>query len=669
MQMQPGMRLGRYEIVAAVGAGGMGEVYRAVDTRLDRSVAIKVLPKDLSQNDSLRQRFEREARTISSLSHPHICGLFDVGHEDGVDYLVMELLEGETLAERLTRGPLPLEQALRCAIEIASALEKAHKQGIVHRDLKPANVMLTKGGAKLLDFGLARIAEGEPGHAMEGSTQHMPLTEEGTILGTVQYMAPEQLEGKEADARTDLFALGALLYEMVAGRRPFDGTSRASVIAAIMERQPRPISDLQPLTPPALERVVRTCLAKDPDERWQSAHDVGAELRWIAEGTSQPNVLTPAPVVRRRRLAQRLAWLAAGLVAGALLASAAWMLAREKPRDPVMRFAIETDPRAAMFVMPYQNLAIAPDGETIAYIGVAGKGTQLYMRKLDRLRATPIAGTEGAVHPFFSPDGRWIAFTSAVGEGELRKVAVDGGAPVTIDRMAAGLGGWWGDDGTIWFVNRFNEGIWRLPAGGKPELAIRPDSKHGERALISPQPLPGGTHVLATAWTGKTWDEARIIACPVDGSERKVLVEGGTFGRVVSSGHLVFARGGVLFAAPFDAKRLEVTGNPVPVLPDVNSGIANGEVYLAEAKNGTLLYAPGIISSPPRELVWVDREGKEQPAVPTARLYGGTALSPDGTMVAVGIEESQFDIWTVDLERDVATRLSFGEDDGDPVFS
>ncbi|HEU5163646.1 MAG TPA: protein kinase, partial [Thermoanaerobaculia bacterium] len=558
MQMQPGTRLGRYEIVAAVGAGGMGEVYRAVDTRLDRSVAVKVLSKDLSQNDSLRQRFEREARTISSLSHPHICSLFDVGHESGVDYLVMELLEGETLAERLARGPLPLEQALRCAIEIASALEKAHKQGIVHRDLKPANVMLTKSGAKLLDFGLARIAEGAPGHAMEGSTQHMPLTEEGTILGTVQYMAPEQLEGRDADARTDIFALGALLYEMVTGRRPFDGTSRASVIAAIMERQPRPISELQPLTPPALERVVRTCLAKDPDERWQSAHDVGAELRWIAEGTSQPNVLTPAPIVRKRRLVQRLAWLGAGLAAGALLASAAWMLTREEPPHPVMRFAIETDPKAPLFLVGNQNLTISPDGETIAYVGLAGEGTQLYMRKLDRLNATPVAGTEGAVHPFFSPDGRWIAFTSSFGEGELRKVAVDGGAPVMVDEKAAGLGGWWGDDGTIWFINRFNEGIWRLREGGKPELVVRPDTKNGERALVSPQPLPGGTHVLATAWTGKTWDEARIVACPVDGGERKVVVEGGTFGRLVSSGHLVFARGGVLFAAPFDAKRLEV---------------------------------------------------------------------------------------------------------------
>ena len=342
MPLNPGSRLGPYEILSALGAGGMGEVYRAKDTRLDRVVAVKVLPQHLSDHPDLRQRFEREARAISSLSHAHICALYDVGHQDGVDYLVMEYLEGETLAERLTKGPLPTDQLLRYGIEIAEALEKAHRQGIVHRDLKPGNIMLTRAGVKLLDFGLAKAAGGPataPGALSTLATEVVSgqaLTAEGTLLGTFQYMAPEQLEGKEADARTDLFAFGAVLYEMATGRAAFRGKSHASLISAIMTGEPEPLTTVQPLTPPALERVIRTCLAKDPDDRWQTAHDVSLQLRWIAEGGSQVGL--PAPVAHRRRSRERLAWILAGALAPVTAALVAFLVLHRPPPPVVMRF-------------------------------------------------------------------------------------------------------------------------------------------------------------------------------------------------------------------------------------------------------------------------------------------------------------------------------------------
>ena len=362
MTVLAGTRLGPYEVVAPLGAGGMGEVWRARDTRLDRSVAIKILPDGFAQNEQFRARFEREARTISSLNHPHICTLFDVGHENGQHFLVMELLEGESLAERIARGPLPLDQVLKFGAQIAEALDRAHKQGVIHRDLKPANVMITKSGAKLLDFGLARsAAEVSPVRGLtELPTQARPLTQEGTILGTFQYMAPEQLEGLEADARTDIFSFGALLYEMVTGRRAFAGASRTSLIAAIVASQPAPISTVVPMTPPALDHVIRKCLEKDPDDRWQSAHDLASELRWISEGTSQAGLT--AGIGRRHRTRERVAWtLAAVAVIAAIAVASLLMTRRDPPRKPV-ESAIVMPPGWRIVIN--DGMEISPDGET-----------------------------------------------------------------------------------------------------------------------------------------------------------------------------------------------------------------------------------------------------------------------------------------------------------------
>ena len=412
MPVQAGSRLGPYELTAPIGAGGMGEVWRGKDTRLDRSVAVKILPAAFAEDEERRQRFEREAKAISSLNHPHICTLFDVGHEGDAHFLVMELLEGEVLADRLQKGPLPLDQVVKLGAQVAEALSAAHKQGIVHRDLKPGNVVLTKTGAKLLDFGLARTGAGTPAFSDSTAlpTEARPLTTAGTILGTFQYMAPEQLEGAEADARTDIFALGALLYEMATGRRAFDGKSKTSLIAAILSTQPPPISSVQPVMPPALDHVVKKCLEKDPDDRWQSAHDVASELRWIGEAGSQAGV--PATLSLRRRSRERLAWLLAGglgLLWLLTLVPATLHWRERAPESPPVRFTIPPPDQTAF--LSFDVPAVSPDGKRIVFVAAPAGGTRaLWMRPLDSLSAQPLPGTEGGLLPFWSPDGRAVAF-------------------------------------------------------------------------------------------------------------------------------------------------------------------------------------------------------------------------------------------------------------------
>jgi Tol biopolymer transport system component len=635
----------------------MGEVYRARDTRLDRSVAIKVLPAHVSSNPAFRERFDREARTISSLSHPHICALFDVGQHDGLDYLVMEFLDGESLATRLAKGPLPTEQVLRYGIEIAEALYAAHKHGIVHRDLKPGNVIITKSGAKLLDFGLAKSSVGA--EALAGSTVQKPLTAEGTLLGTFQYMAPEQLEGKEADARTDIFAFGATLYEMATGKRAFEGASKASLIASILDRDPVPITQIQPLTPPALERVIRICLAKDPDDRWQSAHDIAAELRWIAEGTSAAAAGRVSRGVPRRML-----WGLVGLIAGlAIGAAGIWMSTRDRAPDaPVSRFAIPLPPAAPFFFGRNAALAISPDGTRFVYRAKNGNDSLLYLRALGQLTPLPIRGTEGAAIAAFSPDGHSIAFGTTE---KIKTVALDGGLPATIaetPQTALGLE-WVGKQ--IYFVHPFTEGVWAVPeAGGEPKRILKADPQHGARALLWPDVLPNGKTIIVTVWNNGTWDDAKIVAYPLDGGAPKMLVDGGTCAHYASSGHLLYARGGSLFAVPFDASTLRISGTAVPVVNGVSSGVTNGEVHYAVSNNGVLIYAPGGVREDKRSLLWIDRRGNEQPVVQTRRPYGDPAISPDGRTVAVTLETATFDIWQLDLERDNLTRVSFGGDDG-----
>jgi Tol biopolymer transport system component len=672
-----GFRLGPYEILSPLGAGGMGEVYKARDMRLERTVAIKVLPQHLSSSAEVRQRFEREAKTISQLSHPHICALYDVGREGETEYLVMEYLEGETLADRLLKGPLPSEQVLRFGIEIADALDRAHRQGIVHRDLKPGNVMLTKAGVKLLDFGLAKAlpSPGRRGAGGEGLTSlptmaSAPLTQEGTILGTFQYMAPEQLEGREADARTDIFAFGAVLYEMATGRKAFAGSSQASLISAIMKEEPAPIATLQPMTPPALDRVVRTCLAKDPEERWQSAHDIKSELSWIAQAGSQAGIA--APVVASRRRKDRLGWGVAGALVGAILAAAAtWGVLRSRSAvsRPVTRVAVPI-PAGDIFITDnYLSLAISPDGRRVVYVGRRADKRHLFLRSLDAAEAAPIAGTEGAYSPFFSPDGQWLGFWA---DSKIKKVSLSGGAPVTVcdcgipDRM---LGATWGSDDTIVFPQKWAGGLFRVSAaGGAPQPVTKVTMKDEDRGHMWPGLLPDGKSVLFTVFTGGSLDDYRIAVASLATGERKTLIKGGTFGRYAASGHILYARGATLFAAPFDAKRLEVTGAAFPVAEGVFENTNGGAGY-AVSKNGTLLYAGGGILLPERSLVWVDRQGAVTPVAPIKRPFSNPSLSPDGKRVAVTVEAQTYDVWVLDIERDSLARLTFGKDDGVPVWS
>jgi Tol biopolymer transport system component/predicted Ser/Thr protein kinase len=662
MTLASGTRLGPYEILSPIGAGGMGEVYRARDTRLERTVAVKVLPQRLSASPESRQRFEREAKTISQLSHPHICALYDVGNQEGVEYLVMEYLEGETLADRLAKGPLPLEQTLRFGIEIADALDKAHRQGIVHRDLKPGNVMSTKSGVKLLDFGLAKaMAPAMPQTSLTALPTQANLTQEGTILGTFQYMAPEQLEGKEADPRTDIFALGSVLYEMATGRKSFSGATQASLISAILRDEPQPISQALPTTPPALDRVVRTCLAKDPEDRFQTAHDVKLELKWIAEGASQASLAVPA-------LARRGRTHPAGAIAGFALGALAtglgilwWQAhesARETPKPVWLSMLLPSDAPVASYGA--QTLAFSPDGTRLVYSAEHGGTTQLYLRSLDRLEAIPVRESEGALSAFFSPDSRWLGFFAGT---RLMKVPIEGGVPQTICEAAEVRGASWGSDGTIVFSTG-TSGLRRVPAsGGTPRVLLAPDSKRGETSFYWPEILPGNEAVLFTSYVGT----GRASVVSLKTGARRDLTEGNG-AHYSPSGHLVFARGGSLFAASFDIKRLELTGAAVSVVDGVMILSPYSSPLFGLAGGGALAYASG---SPPREtLVSVDRQGKVEPLRSEPRGYEEPRFSPDGKRLAITIRTDNPDIWILDISRGISARLTFetGEDET-PVWT
>jgi len=659
MPILSGRRLGPYEILSSVGAGGMGEVYRARDTRLDRIVAIKVLPTHLADRSELRERFEREARTIASLNHPHICTLFDIGQQDGVDYLVMEYLEGGTLAQRLLKGSMPLEQVLQYAIEISDALDKAHRKGVTHRDLKPGNIMLTKTGTKLLDFGLAKLKQ-EVGPAKaqlsQLGTADDPLTARGTIVGTLQYMAPEQLEGKEVDARTDIFSFGAVVYEMATRKRAFEGKSQARVISAIMSSDPPPMSSLQSLTTPALDRVVKTCLAKDPDIRWQTASDLRRELKWIAD-ESGPRT---APVTVG---SGRINWLKMALWAGAALAAcvtvglAVWMIKPAAPRL-VTRFTMSLPPGQRLDLgMP---IAISPDGTRLVYAaGSNNITTQFYIRAMDGLEAGPVPGTEGGHNPFFSPDGQWVGFNAT---GKLKKISLSGGASVSLADVTAGQlsGTSWGSQGMIAVAPQTSGPIYQIPeTGGNLEPLTRLEKTESGHRL--PEFLPGGKGLLFMLAPS---NNPKIVAQTLGANEHRDLLQAGMFPRYASSGHLVYSQGSNLIAVPFDPQRLATRGAAVPVVQGVLPGA------FSFSSTGTLIYVPGSAGAGGLKLAWVDRKGAEQPVPAPAHNYVLPRVSPDGQRVAVGIEEADSQIWLYDLGRDTLTRLTFeGSSNVDPVWT
>jgi Tol biopolymer transport system component len=678
MTLPIGARLGPYEIVAQAGAGGMGEVYRARDIRLDRTVAIKILPAYLSAMPESKQRFEREARAISSLQHPNICTLYDIGSEDGTDYLVMEYLEGETLADRLAKGPLPPEQVLSYGVEIAEGLEKAHRTGVVHRDLKPGNIMLTKSGAKLMDFGLAKTTVAAPpasGLTATLASPHasQPLTAEGMVVGTFQYMSPEQVEGKEADARSDIFALGAVLYEMATGKRAFPGKSQASVVAAVLALEPKPISTIQPMSPPALDRVVKGCLAKDPDERWQTAHDVKLQLEWIAEGGSQAGI--PAPVSARRRMSQNVAWATAAVCLLAAVAFAvAWWLRAPSLRRPVRVSILAPENNA---FKPF-DLAISPDGSKLAFVATDAAGkSQLWVRPLESLSAQPLAETQGASLPFWSADSRSLGFFA---DGKMKRVEASGGALQVLADAPTPRGGAWSAEGVILFAPSAGEPLYRVPAtGGSPAPVTTLDTKKGDVSHRWPCFLPDGRHFVFMVRRGgatpstvnaplQEEGDLGTYAASLDAKE-KVFVVNSPRRTLYAPGYLLFVRGNNLMAQRFDEKHLRLAGEPTPVAEQVAMDATFNAAY-SVSDNGTLVVHSGGLAAS-SVVTWYDRGGKSAGSLASDN-FNVIRLAPDDRRLAASIYDTSGgeDIWLFDLVRGVRTRFTFDPAlDDDPVWS
>jgi eukaryotic-like serine/threonine-protein kinase len=661
MTLSAGTRLGPYEIVSAIGAGGMGEVYKARDTRLDRDVAVKVLPEHLASNEEIRQRFEREAKTISQFSHPHICALYDVGREGDVEYLVMEFLEGESLADRLGKGALPTEQILRYGIEIADALDKAHRQGIVHRDLKPGNIMITKSGVKLLDFGLAKPLASAGARPISGASVmateaqvSQPLTERGTVLGTFQYMAPEQLEGAEADSRSDIFAFGAVLYEMATGRKAFTGKSQASLIGSILRDDPAPVSEVAPMVPPALNRVVKTCLAKDPEHRFQTAHDIKLQLEWIAEGGSQAGL--PAPVVARRKNREKFAWSTAAVLAIAAAALGFGFWKRTPQPKHTMRFDVDVPPDVVSVDMP----RISPDGRILAFDAIDSTGkSRIWIRPLNAIQAHPLAGTEGTKRVFWSPDSRHLGFMA---DGKLQKVDVAGGPPQKICDAPTGADGTWSPSGMILYDGTGTDPIMRVPAtGGVPTILVKPDASRKETQVGWPEVLPDGKHFLYMSVASRVADSTYRIAS-LDGTENRVFAPGQSAITYVEPGYLLFLRDRTLVAQPFDAKGLKTTGEPVPVAEQVGTDSV-GLARFSISREGTLVYRTGEVND---RMIWVDRSGKELETLGDPAKYHNPELSPDEKHLVFDLDDPQggTNVWIRDLARGVNSRLTFGSGGG-----
>jgi Tol biopolymer transport system component len=678
MSLTTGARLGPYEILAPLGAGGMGEVYRAKDTRLDRVVAVKVLSSHLSTDPQLRQRFEREARVISSLNHPNICALYDVGEmaiPEPIHFLVMELVEGESLFERLTKGPLPLDEALQRGIEIADALSNAHRRGIIHRDVKPGNVMLTKAGAKLLDFGLAKsgpaVSALQFGAAVTTTTPPN-LTAHGTILGTFQYMAPEQLEGLDVDARTDIFAFGALLFEMITGRKAFAARTQASLIGAILRDQPPMVSSVITVTPPALDRVITKCLAKDPDHRWQDTSDLRDELKWIAEGGSRVGGPTPSAATRRPR--EWLAWALFATALGGIAALSAPYL-RHTPSPAVVRFTLSPPegvafaPRGAP-VAPFP--AVSPDGTQLVFVAHrdSDAAPSLWVQSFDSLHARQLNDTTvrtdtlSPALPFWSPDSRSVGFFA---DGKLKRVEVDGGSPQTICNAPQSGGASWGANGTIVFASRIDEGLRKVAAnGGVPVQITTPDGARGEISHSNPAFLPDGRHFLFWVQAPKSSIRAGLI----DSTETKPLFESDSRA-VYASGYVFFVRQSTLFAQPFDTARLETSGEPVPIAESVRTFPLNGRSAFSASTNGVLVYRSGTVTAG-RALAWYDRNGKQIAIVPdSTAMYGGMSLGSDDRHLIAQIQDgSESDLWMIDLEQGTRSRItSDAKSEGSPVLS
>jgi eukaryotic-like serine/threonine-protein kinase len=669
MPLSVGTILGHYEIVAPLGAGGMGEVYRATDRRLDRTVAIKILPASIAADPASKQRFEREAKTISSLNHPNICVLHDIGHQDGLDYIVMECVEGESLAKRLEKGPLPLEQTLKIGAQIADALDKAHRSGIVHRDLKPGNIMLTPSGAKLLDFGLAKQTSPIATLAtMTSASPHSPITQQGTIVGTFQYMSPEQVQGQELDGRSDIFSLGAVLYEMLAGKRAFQGKTQLSVASAILESEPAPINSIKPLTPVNLDRAIRRSLAKDRDDRWQTARDFSSELKWIGESSGQTPISATAVASRKTPLRRNaLPWLLCGLLAAALLAAILlWSGAKNNS---------QTGYFYALLPFNVESMAVAPDGHTVAVIGKLEpqQAKTLWLYEVGSRQARSLADTEGAVFPFWSPDGKSLGFFA---EGKLKKLDIAGGPVQIICDAPSGRGGTWNKDGVIIFTpnGQLGNGLYRVSAGGGPATRITvPDASRGEDSHRWPMFLPDQKHFLylAANVSGKTEPDTIYVGA-LNSNEKTFVVKATANAVYVAPGYLLYYRDKTLFAQRFDAVRREVSVEAIPIVTDIAYLPRIAHAAYAASDTGVLVAQSGSGVALSR-LVWYDRSGNETGAASKPDVYSNIKLAPDAKTVALDKTDEQStngDIWTYDIQRDAMKRLTFNPAiDAIPIWS
>ena len=653
-----GQTISHYKIISKLGQGGQGEVYLAEDSRLGRKVALKILPEHLSERADLRERFEREARAVSSLNHPHICTLHDIGEQDGIHFLVMERLEGESLANRLEKGALPLEQTLEYAIQIADALDKAHRQGVVHRDLKPGNIMLVKSGAKLLDFGLAKLKATE---ATEENLSNLPteqanLTAEGTILGTLQYMAPEQLEGKDTDSRTDIFAFGAVVYEMATGKKAFEGSSQASLIAAIMQSDPPAMSTLQPMTPSSLDRIVRTSLAKDPDDRWQAASDVQRQLQWLTETEAEERVVSAAPASKS---SSPMAWVVLAVVtlfAVGMTVLAFWPGAQARE----LRLHIMT-PAASNST----HFAISPDGMHVVFVATAESRSQLWLRALNSTTASPLSGTEGALLPFWSPDGQSVGFFA---DARLKRVDISGASGETLAAASSGRGAAWNRDGTILFAPTAIGPLFRVSAnGGEPTVVTQVQSPQQTDHRF-PQFLPDGRHFLYYA--RGTLEGRGVYVGDLDGAVTDRVVDADAGAVYASSGHLLFVSDGTLYAQDFDLDQLVLIGSPSPVVEELATSDGISHAAVSASSSGPFVYRTGTNRT---QFVWFDRSGMELARVgePDSARVMNPSLSPDGRRIALGRNiDGNWDIWLLDVQRGFLDRMTSNTAvDYSPVWS
>ena len=674
MALTPGIRLGVYEITAPLGAGGMGEVYRARDTKLGRDVAIKVLSDGFTHDAERIARFQREAQILASLNHPHIAAIYGLEEANESQFLILELVDGDTLADRLKAGALPLGETVAIARQVADALQAAHEKGIIHRDLKPSNIALTRDGhVKVLDFGLAKALAPDAASATAGDRSQAPtitspaqMTAAGMILGTAAYMAPEQAKGRAADKRCDVWAFGCVVYEMLTGTRAFEGENVGDTLAAVLRGEPD-WAALPATVPAAVRTLIRRCLEKDGRQRIADisvAQFVLDDLADVASATAPGSAATIAP---RPPLWRRMAILSGTWLVGVAMAgSAVWFAVRSTAPPRVSRLLITPPSAAALAVDDGRSLALTPDGTRLVYVGA--NNTALFVRALDQLDATSLTGLGVPYGPFVSPDGQWIGFFDGV--SALKKVAITGGPAVTLGRPdGTALGASWGPDGTIIFAtNDPTTGLQRIAdAGGEPTVLTRPNRAGGERDHLWPEILPGGQAVLftITATTGGL-DQAQIAVLDLRTGTQTVLIRGGSDARYVSSGHLVYAAAGRLHAVAFDLARLAVVGTPVKVLPEVLTR-PSGDAGVAVAADGTLVYVSGGVSAVGlRSLVWVDRRGQETPIPAPPRNYAFPRLSPDGTRLAIYIPDQEIDIWLWDLARATLTRATF--DPGVDIF-